>query len=64
MVLHKSITERRIVSAVKRDDGTGFCAKCGRSQKYVEPDASFYPCNKCGMNAVFGAEQLLLETVS
>lgn len=64
--MHPSITEKRIVSAVKRDDNTGFCRACGRKAKsFVEPDAEHYPCEfkSCGQTEVFGAEQLLLMTV-
>jgi len=61
--MHPSITESRIVRAVKRDDGTGFCKACGKAQKFVEPDAERYPCQKCKAPEVFGAEQLLLLTV-
>ena len=61
--MHKTLTYRRIVSAVKRDDGTGFCTVCGKSQKFVEPDARNYPCKFCKRLEVIGAEQLLLETV-
>lgn len=61
--MHPSITESRIVRAVKRDDGTGFCTTCGRAQKFVEPDATGYPCQRCKALTVSGAEQLLLETV-
>ena len=43
-VMHPSITEKRIVSAVKRDDGTGFCITCGKAQRFVEPDAERYLC--------------------
>ena len=61
--MHPSITESRIVRAVKRDDGTGFCTACGKAQKYCEPDADGYPCAKCKQKTVKGAEQILLETV-
>lgn len=61
--MHPSITESRIVRAIKRDDGTGFCTACGKAQKYVEPDAENYTCAKCKQPAVSGAEQLLLLTV-
>lgn len=62
--LHPSITESRIVRAVKRDDGTGFCIACGKAQKFVEPDAERYACAKCKALAVYGAEQLLLLMVA
>lgn len=66
MTLHPSITESRIVRAVKRDDGTGFCIACGKTQRYTEPDASGYTCArlKCGGATVYGAEELLLRTVA
>ena len=66
-VIHSSITEARIVKAVKRYDGTGFCTACGRKAKgFVEPDAEHYSCLfiTCGKPAVYGAEQLLLMTVA
>lgn len=45
MTMHPSITESRIVKAVKRDDNTGFCIACGKKAKsFVEPDAEGYPC--------------------
>lgn len=64
--MHPSITDKRIVNAVKRDEGIGFCRACGRKAKgFVEPDAEHYPCafKSCGQAEVFGAEQLLLMTV-
>lgn len=67
MIRHPKITERQLVNAVKADNGIGFCNACGRKAKgYVEPDASQYPClfKSCGRNHVYGAEQLLLETVA
>ena len=66
MTLHPSITEKRIVLAVRRDDGTGFCIACGKTQRYVEPDAERYACafKSCAQLAVYGAEQLLLMTVA
>ncbi len=66
MTLHPSITEKRIVLAVRRDDGTGFCIACGKTQRYVEPDAERYTCAKprCAGPTVYGAEQLLLLTVA
>lgn len=66
MILHPSITEKRIVSAAKKDDGIGFCIVCGKTQRFVEPDAEGYTCAKprCAGATVFGAEQLLLMTVA
>lgn len=68
MSMHASITTARIVRAVKKDDGTGICIACGKTQtgRFVEPDAERYTCKfpKCGQPAVYGAEQLLLLTVA
>ncbi len=63
MNAHASLTTARIVRAVKRDDGTGFCLNCGKTRKYCEPDAERYPCDKCKQSAVYGAEQLLIMGV-
>jgi hypothetical protein len=60
MSLHPTVTQRRIVSAIRRDDGTGYCLECGKPQKYTEPDAEAYPCHACKQNSVYGAEQILL----
>jgi hypothetical protein len=38
----------------------GFCVKCGKEHKGVEPDARKYPCGKCGALSVYGAEELVL----
>ena len=42
------------------EDNTGFCISCGASRDCCEPDARNYPCEECGENQVFGAEELLL----
>jgi len=63
--MHKSITEKRIISAVKRRnqtlDNPGFCKACGHEQEGCEPDARNYTCDSCGKNQVFGAEELLFD---
>jgi len=50
-----------VMRAVMDDDGTGFCLKCGFEQQGCEPDARGYECEDCGENAVYGAEECLLE---
>jgi len=54
-----------VVEAVKRGratlDNPGFCISCGAEAEGVEPDAREYPCEACGEDAVFGAEELLLD---
>ena len=48
-----------LVEAVE-DGTTGFCITCGHMQDGCEPDACEYPCENCGKNAVYGAEEILL----
>ncbi len=38
----------------------GYCTVCGDERCNTEPDAENYPCEGCGRNTVFGAQQLLL----
>ena len=40
------------------DDSIGFCRACGAERDCCEPDARHYPCDECGRNDVFGAEEL------
>ncbi len=49
-----------ILAAVQEDDSIGFCRDCGEEQMGVEPDAENLECVCCGLNEVFGAEQLLI----
>lgn len=58
--MHASITAKRVMAAVKRDDYTGFCLACGKTRKGCEPDARNYPCPHCKEEKVYGAEELLL----
>lgn len=68
MKIHKSITEDRIVEAVRESTfglaNAGFCIECGQDAEGCEPDAERYPCESCGKRAVYGAEELLLRTVA
>ena len=59
--MNPKITLNRVTRAINKDEGTGFCKACGKSQKYCEPDARNYVCNSCGKPEVFGAEELLFE---
>ena len=54
------ISQARIVAAVERGDGTGFCQGCGATAHNVEPDARGYTCESCGKPDVYGAEELLM----
>jgi hypothetical protein len=60
MAIHKSVTAKKVLAAAKRDDGTGYCLKCGARRGCCEPDARKYPCEKSGEKAVFGAQEILL----
>jgi hypothetical protein len=68
MKLHKSITLERVMEAAERSmfdlDNPGFCIACGEEADGCEPDARQYECECCGERAVYGAEELLLETVA
>ena len=39
----------------------GFCIECRETAHPVEPDARHYPCESCGVHAVFGVEELLIR---
>jgi len=60
----KKLSLSRIINAVKKDNGTGFCVKCGHTRKYCEPDARQYPCDNCKENKVYGAEECLFMVQS
>ena len=42
------------------EDYCGVCLECGEEAGGVEPDAENYKCECCGVNAVMGAEQIVL----
>ena len=64
MKVHKSVTADRLIGAVNRRerslDNPGICIECGEDAEGCEPDARGYTCEVCDMNAVYGAEELLL----
>ncbi len=39
----------------------GFCLACGKKVYGVEPDNRNYPCEYCGKDMVFGAEEVLIR---
>lgn len=45
------------------EDHQGFCTACGEPRDCCEPDAREYPCEACGLNRVFGLEELLCDGV-
>lgn len=62
--MHESLTIDVIMEACERAQATldnpGFCVACGTEHDDCEPDARNYKCDKCGLNQVFGAEELLM----
>jgi predicted RNA-binding Zn-ribbon protein involved in translation (DUF1610 family) len=38
----------------------GICMSCGAERESCEPDASHYDCEECGMDEVYGVQELLL----
>lgn len=50
-----------IVSALRADDLSGWCVRCGAEAGPVEPDARNHVCECCGERGVFGAEELLIR---
>jgi len=65
MKLHSSITEERIIAAVKSGwfglENPGICRACGEDQGGCEPDAENYRCESCDEREVFGAEELMVR---
>lgn len=57
------INIEQVLAAAERDDNTGICKVCGNEQQGVEPDARNYICEACGAPEVFGAEQILIESL-
>jgi len=41
-------------------DDIGYCLICGLDYDNVEPDARKYPCDECGKNSVYGAQEIMI----
>jgi len=58
------IDPERLLEAVEEQmfgtENPGFCIKCGEERDGCEPDARKYPCDTCGAQEVYGAQELLL----
>jgi len=39
----------------------GYCLACGAERYQTEPDARRYPCEDCGGDTVYGAQELLMD---
>jgi hypothetical protein len=42
------------------EDMCGFCLACGEQREMCDPDARRYHCEACGMQQVYGAEEIVL----
>ena len=67
MKLHESITEDRVIAAVRESmfglGSPGFCIECGEDADGCEPDAREYRRECCEKSSVYGAEELLAEFI-
>lgn len=63
--MHESLTVERLTEAVERQrttlDNPGFCVVCGAEAFECEPDMKEEPCEFCGANGVYGAEEILIS---
>ena len=59
-VQRPKISIDRVMQAVSSGESAGFCLSCGNKTTGVEPDARDYPCDVCGANKVYGAEEVML----
>ncbi len=63
--IHKSITEKMVLSAVELEmmtlDNPGICLACGNEQDGCEPDARNYTCEASGEKQVFGAAEFMIS---
>ena len=57
-IIPKRFTVERLEAA--SNDNIGFCVACGDVRDCCEPDARKYPCDGCGKNLVYGAEEIAL----
>jgi hypothetical protein len=57
-IIPKKFAEARLQAASAANHG--FCVACGAEKEACEPDARKYPCERCGMNLVFGAEEIAI----
>jgi transposase-like protein len=57
-IIAKKFTMKRLERAAANQEG--FCLACGAAHDGIEPDARRYTCDSCGMNYVYGAEELAL----
>ena len=58
------LTLDMIMAACESGELLGFCIACCTEHDGVDPDARREPCDACGANKVYGAEELLLMLVA
>ena len=58
------VTLKQLLAAAESGEYVGFCIACGYEQEGVEPDARKYKCERCGEMKVYGAEELMIMTVT
>ena len=56
-----AVTLDQVIDAIESGEYIGLCIACGTESYGVEPDARKYPCEECGENAVYGAQELLFH---
>jgi hypothetical protein len=55
------ISESRIQAVMFGGEyGLGYCLACGAEHYECEPDARNYTCDDCGLEQVFGLEELIM----
>lgn len=55
-IIAKRFTLKQIEEA--DDQSVGFCLACGAERDCCEPDARKYHCDECGMDTVYGAQEI------
>lgn len=65
--IHPTVTiarvEKALAAASVADDDRGFCTACGADAWDVHPAARQLKCDRCGQDAVYGAEELFIYLV-
>lgn len=59
---NKIIAKRFTLEQIEQADADmyGFCLACGTERECCEPDARKYNCEECGLNLVYGAQEIAL----
>jgi len=58
---HKTPIMFSLRAMIEADDtAVGFCVACGAECEQCEPDTQERPCDVCGSDSVYGAEQIVI----